>query len=665
MHQSHYTVTRERRRFGRQCLFTDRHQLLFNIVPKPKHRQQYILRNPVSTGTQLGEQKAESYVATDDVAFFSHGVHHYEGGWPREVNINDEDQTLRHRKKVEREDNWGSQVTALIKKAIDITEQNNTMNIYECFFEDLPKELGADIFEKFEARQVNLFHDLVKPTRPLLTIDWLPTNSHRFLTHYSNTEKISSFTFENDEPASGNLFFTWDTKDPIKPVVNFDCKEAVCKVLFCPKDDVNMAGGLFSGKICIWESQNGGLPTKICPLEVAHREPVAGLCWVHSKSNSEFYTGSIDGSIKYWDFNNLEDPLQEVLLDPEPTDDQSRDRAHGCTVLEFEYTIPVRYIIGTDQGFIFVGNRKGITPSEALINNYKIFAGPIRTIERNPFFVKSFLITGDWCGMIWAEEVKNAPSTLFIKKNNQIMCGTWSTARCSLFVTGDSKGELDFWDLLLDQKKPIFTYFFQKRIINCRFRPDGKYLAVALADGDMQLLELDSAMKQSSVKEKALIAALFEREQLRCKLLEGRVEEIKLKHRLSEAEAEAAAEEDEEAPDFSKMVLAAVDSQELYEIVFSDEEFRTVFQQFKDIVFKTKKKQYEREFVMERTEFEPDPMVALIPLPADETEKTSETTIPIQGDSSVVEEEPKDKKKGGKKKQEDKKKPEDKKKEED
>ncbi|XP_013101170.2 dynein intermediate chain 3, ciliary [Stomoxys calcitrans] len=617
-----YIYTWERRRFGRQCMFSDRNQLMASINPSRNQRYNYILRNPVYQSTQLAPQQALSEMKTENVTLAEHGLYHYEGGWPKDVNINDEEATLRYRKKIERDDNWGEQVLDLISSAVGVTEENNALNIYEDFFLDLPSELGEDIKRRFESRQKNIFHDPELNRRPISVIDWTPNKVGSFMVVHSNSslkrghsllkstkkEKpkqvlMAHHLAKNETPRDSNDFYIWNVENPLKPLIVFSSDEKVLKTFYCRADETWIAGGLQSGKISLWNCRQAGQPIDTCPLEAAHREPVSALCWVHSKTNTEFYTGSYDGSIKYWDGRDLKAPKQLFLLDPVMNDDQLRDRSHGVTVLEFEYTIPIRYIIGSDMGSIFIGNRRGMTPMTTFgAGNYRLFHGPIRTIERNRFLVKNFLITGDWCAKMWTEECKGSPSTFSFKKKYQILCGTWSTRRCSLFVTGDSEGELDFWDLLLHQRKPIFSLKFPVSILYAKFRPDGEYLAVCLANGDTQILELDPAMKRSAGQDKALIVAMFDREQLRCKLLDRRVEILKLKHRVIEDELEINTFHEEQPT-----IQATLDPNypdDYIQIITADIEFRNVLNNFHDQVFKVNRKRQVRDFVIQTTNFE-------------------------------------------------------------
>ncbi|KAH8343365.1 hypothetical protein KR059_008988, partial [Drosophila kikkawai] len=615
MYSNQFAYTRERRRFGQQCLFQDRNELMVSIHPSGKQRLKYILRNPIAMSTQLSNQTALSVMETENVTYDERGLYHYEGGWPKEVNPLDEEQTQRHRKKVERDDSWGEQVLEMIKKMMGVVEQNNALNIYQNFFADLPPELGYDLKLPFKARILNVFHDLWLPARVMTSIEWMPNNNRQFMAQFTNQPMTSSSGGDAEhqskfkqrvrllaeEPIGNeNGFYIWDVKNPLRPRITYDCHEPVQLAKICPKDEAYMVGGTHLGQVCLWNTFRGGQPVRSCPLEVSHREETSALCWVHSKSNTEFYSGSLDGSIKYWDTRDLKMPLQELLLEPEPQEPQSRMDAHGVTVLEFEYTIPVRFIICSDMGYVFVGNRKGMTPQEALINHYPLFAGPIRSINRNPFFVKNFLVIGDWRARIWSEEAKDGPSTMYFRKRNQIMCGAWSTGRCSLFVTGDIKGVLDFWDLLLHQRKPILSIDFRVPIKSVVFRPDGDLLAVALENGDTQILTLDEAMRTATGKEKALIAAMFEREISRSKILEARVEEMKLKRRTM-LQAEAARQGQDGVPDLD---LDPDNPDQFLMMIESDQEFRKAIKDFQDELISVERKRSKRTVIMERTVFE-------------------------------------------------------------
>lgn len=62
MNDLQVTYQKERREFGKQCLFSDRKFLMVSMPSNHDEFDDYILRNPVSQGTQLGKQYSLSEV---------------------------------------------------------------------------------------------------------------------------------------------------------------------------------------------------------------------------------------------------------------------------------------------------------------------------------------------------------------------------------------------------------------------------------------------------------------------------------------------------------------------------------------------------------------------------------------------------------------------------
>lgn len=105
-----YVYQKERKDFGKQCLFADKKYLMVSIPSNYNEFSNYILRNPVSEGTQLGKQFALSEVNTVSTTTENRGILHTEGGWPKDVNFQDPEQTLRYRRKLEKDETYINQV---------------------------------------------------------------------------------------------------------------------------------------------------------------------------------------------------------------------------------------------------------------------------------------------------------------------------------------------------------------------------------------------------------------------------------------------------------------------------------------------------------------------------------------------------------------------------
>ncbi len=63
-----YVYQRKRRDFGRQCLFADRPaEIIADVQPDPKLRDQYVAKNPVEAGVQTAKEYSEHEVGEPTV----------------------------------------------------------------------------------------------------------------------------------------------------------------------------------------------------------------------------------------------------------------------------------------------------------------------------------------------------------------------------------------------------------------------------------------------------------------------------------------------------------------------------------------------------------------------------------------------------------------------
>ena len=100
-----YVYTKKREEFGRQCNFADRvAESLVDIPVDESLKDQFIVRNPCESAIQCAPEMSEHEVNTERFETMSRGINHVEGGWPKDVNAAEVEQTLRYRKKVEKDE---------------------------------------------------------------------------------------------------------------------------------------------------------------------------------------------------------------------------------------------------------------------------------------------------------------------------------------------------------------------------------------------------------------------------------------------------------------------------------------------------------------------------------------------------------------------------------
>ncbi|XP_034097254.1 dynein intermediate chain 2, axonemal-like, partial [Gymnodraco acuticeps] len=98
---------RLRSEFGRQPLLSDRPaSLILDLPPDPSLAPCFLLKNPRDQGLQAARDMSEHQVNTERFESDSCGINHVEGGWPKDVNPQEMEQTIRFRKKVEKDESY-------------------------------------------------------------------------------------------------------------------------------------------------------------------------------------------------------------------------------------------------------------------------------------------------------------------------------------------------------------------------------------------------------------------------------------------------------------------------------------------------------------------------------------------------------------------------------
>lgn len=168
----------------------------------------------------------------------------------------------------------------------------------------------------------------------------------------NSTELLSSSTISSDS-------CLWDLHNPNEPLQLLTATSAPNCIKFNVKDFHLLVGGLFSGQVALWDPRTGSKPTNYSERCCSHRCCVNSVQWLSSKSNTEFFSGGGDGQVLTWDSRKMHEPIERLMMDPHRCEEPQLDRCFGVTVLEFEPTIPAKFMVGTVQGVCFSCNRKG------------------------------------------------------------------------------------------------------------------------------------------------------------------------------------------------------------------------------------------------------------------------------------------------------------------
>ncbi|KAL3276240.1 hypothetical protein HHI36_020956 [Cryptolaemus montrouzieri] len=541
-----YVYQKKRSEFGRQCLFTDKGpELIDNYLPDKNLLREYILRDPVNASQQGAPQFAAHELNTTRAEYTNGLMNHVEGGWPKDVNIMDEEQTKRYKRKVEKEENYAHTLMALCKNMENCVLQNNAINIYQQYFSDVEP---TPLVEKSSARTVNVFQDQVTPTRPITHISWSPDGQTKIANSHCN------LIFQAAIDSESTYSFIWEIENPNKPLHIFKPEHPIVCLEYHPKDPHSLVSGHLNGQVGVWDTRKGYEPIATSIMESSFRDPVSRVCWINTKSGTDFFSGSSDGQVKWWDARNLTEPTETLILHAAKDEDQSLSKAMGVSCLEYEPTIPTRFMVGTELGYVISGNRKGKTAIEKMTAKYNAHLGPVLACQRNPNFIKNFITIGDWTARIWSEDCKESAIMWTSYHKALLTDGAWSPTRMSSFFTTRSDGILDVWDILQQQRQASMSVkVCDEALTRIRTHDSGKMIAIGNQKGTVYLVEFSENLAISNKNDKILLTAMFEREAKREKILEARNREIRLKaktksstHVIEEETAKAEGEEGEE-----------------------------------------------------------------------------------------------------------------------
>nr|XP_023025505.1 dynein intermediate chain 2, axonemal [Leptinotarsa decemlineata] len=523
-----YAYQKKRSEFGRQCMFSDKGpDLIDNFPSDRKLYKDYILKDPVSRSTQCAPIQAEHFLNTMRAEYTNSSMNHVEGGWPKDVNTADEEQTKRYRRKIEKDEGFNHTMMQLFKNMENCILQNNAINIYQQYFSDVEP---TPLVERSSARTVNVYQDQCTPTRPITHISWSPDNQTKLAVSHCNMV----FHF----PVQSAFSYIWEVENPNLPLLTLKPEHPIVCLEYNQKDPHSLVSGQLNGQVAVWDTRKGFEPVELSVIENSFRDPVHNVLWIHSKTGTEFFSSSTDGQVKWWDIRKLSEPTETLILDYNKDEDQSLANAMGASCLEYESTIPTRFMVGTEQGVVISCNRKGKTALEKMPTRFNAHMGPVLALQRNPGFVKNFLTIGDWTAKIWSEDCRESSIMWTSFHKAMLTDGSWSPTRLSVFFTTRSDGTLDVWDVLQQQKQACLGVKVCDEPLKClRTHDMGRLVAVGNQQGKIYLVEFSENLSVSNKNDKMLLTAMFERESRREKILEARNREMRLKQKTKQSVA--------------------------------------------------------------------------------------------------------------------------------
>jgi len=496
-------------------------QLLDEFPPEKELTGTYIERNPSILDVQAIPEMSEHEVNTERFSYLSIGNFHQEGGWPKDVDATEKDQTQRYKKKVEKDEDYIRQVKNLGEAVEQSIMQNYAIDIYQEYFSG---EYADHSSEPPSAKTLSVFKDPNEIKRTVSHISWYPDGGRKLAVAFS----IMQFQDWRMDKMSQKSYI-WDVNNPNTPDFELVPSSPLCCLEYNPKDPHVLVGGSYNGLISMFDTRKGPNPAEISIIEKSHRDPVYDIAWLTGKTAYECASTSTDGQVLWWDIRRPEPSDSLALEDKTPGNE---GRTMGGVSMEYSAAAgPTKFLVGTEQGKVVSCNRKAKNPSDRIGTIYEGHCGPVYALQRNSFFPKYFLTIGDWTVRLWNEEIKHPIMTSKYFKN-YVLDATWSPTRPGVFITTKMDGTLDVWDYYYKQNDPTLSLQIDDDgLFTVKMQEQGQMLATGSVDGSVYMLELCEGLSAIQSNEKQSVNQMLERESKREKNLEARQKELRQKEK--------------------------------------------------------------------------------------------------------------------------------------
>lgn len=517
MNEYEYIYMKKRKDFGRHCNFVSEDaRILAQVDRNPHSGDMYVEQRIHNAVFHNIPTMSEHSVNTARVKTNNRAMTHMEGGWPKEIDSSEAQDTMKYRKRLEKDPQYVAAVRQLTKQTVTCLEQSTTIDLFEIYFQG---EEPDHLPENLTMKTVALFKDPSEEKRSVTKIGWHPEGPTKLVGSYSNLRFQRT---SDDIPLAS---FIWDIAERNSPLMELRVSSPLLCCQYNYKNPDFLVGGSYNGLINYYDLRKGPAPVAKSSVEVGHWDPVYDVVWLQSKTGTECASVSSDGRLLFWDVRKMTEVHDECTL----TDGSKENpKTLGGVALEWmQEAGPTKFLVGSEHGIVLsctkrpkkqveVGTWFGAEERGGFGRHF----GPVYSVKRNPFHVKFFLTAGDWCAKIWMEELKG-PMMQTHYYPAFISAASWSPTRAGVFFLARHDGRLDTWDYFYRMNEVALTQQVSDRALtSLAVQTQGRLAAVGDAGGTITLLSLCDGLVDPGPNEKNLIGLTFDREMKREKNLE-------------------------------------------------------------------------------------------------------------------------------------------------
>ena len=278
----------------------------------------------------------------------------------------------------------------------------------------------------------------------------------------------------------------WSLHRPATPEFVLKTQSTVTCAIFDPFSTNLVLGGSYSGQMVLWDMRAGHHPIQRSALSSdGHTHPVYCASIVGSTNNHEIVSMSTDGLLCTWNKNQLDKPLEQVMLKRE-----NRSVAPTSThILDEDNNT---FVCGGEDGGVYLSQVHRNKGGEALVRAEGHF-GPITDLSMG----SSGILTSsmDWTIKSW-KYTPNAKMPLvaqhtFSGFSDCVYSAQWCPAHPNMFCAAGGEGALELWDMDANMETPVFKKQLGEGALNkVRWSMDSSRIAAGGVSGRVSMFKL-------------------------------------------------------------------------------------------------------------------------------------------------------------------------------
>lgn len=353
---------------------------------------------------------------------------------------------------------------------------------------------GNNEKEEVKADGLELSHvlDFCEPAvmdRCVGVLHWSPAHEELLLASYSLAGREAL-----GEP-QGTLK-VWSLSLRHRPEFSLYCQSTVTSAVFNQFDHNLVLGGLYSGRLVVWDLRAKSTPIQRTPMVAeAHSQPISTLQVIGSQNANNVVSLSSDGKICVWSTSMLSQPTSSIEV-------KQKTKDMACLTLVFPDNETNAFYVGMEDGSIVYSQLLAAKTVDSAVDTLDAHTGPITSLDMHKVGdnlysegTGNYMLSSsvDWTVKLWNPKLSRNPLLSFENYEDYVYDVKWSPTNPGLFAVSDGDGNLDMWNLTTSVERPELRETVARCAVNkVAWSSKGVRLAAGTSKGLISVYQLDA-----------------------------------------------------------------------------------------------------------------------------------------------------------------------------